>query len=88
MDQQIPPVRIPFTSISEDALTAIIESFILREGTDYGVHEVAYSTKFEQVLKKIKSDEFIITFDPASESVTLLTKKDWNQLMKGKEHEL
>ncbi|MBY0386510.1 YheU family protein [bacterium] len=88
MDQQVLPVRIPYDSISEEALAAIIENFILREGTDYGFHEVAYSTKYEQVLKKIKSDEFIITFDPASESVTLLTKVEWQKLMKGKEHEL
>lgn len=88
MDQQVPPVRIPYDSISEEALSAIIENFILREGTDYGFHEVAYKTKFEHVLKKIKSDEFIITFDPSSESVTLLTRIEWKKLMKGKENEL
>lgn len=88
MDQQVPPVQIPYTELSEEALLAIIENFILREGTDYGFHEVSYTTKSEQVLKKIKSEEFIITFDPASESVTLLTKNDWCKLMKGRDNEL
>lgn len=77
------PVLIDMGGLSEDALFGIIESFIQRDGTDYGVHEVSYSTKFEQVLKKIKSQEFLITFEPESESVTILTKDQWKALTKG-----
>ena len=33
------PVPIPFQDLSADALRGVIESFVLREGTDYGAHE-------------------------------------------------
>ncbi len=83
-----PPVLIDIEDLSEDALSGIIGSFIQRDGTDYGFHEVQFSTKFEQVLKKIKSKEFLITFDHDSESVTILTKNQWKDLMKGQNYEL
>lgn len=83
-----PPVLIDMEALSEEALQGIVESFIERDGTDYGVHEVAFGTKFEQVLKKIKSKEFLITFDPDSESVTILTQDQWKDLAKGPMYEL
>ncbi|MES1191364.1 MAG: YheU family protein [Steroidobacter sp.] len=30
------PVAIPHTELSADALRGVIDSFVLREGTDYG----------------------------------------------------
>jgi len=73
------PIEIPLSAISEDALTGIIESFILREGTDYGAVEVALATKIKQVMRQIEKGEVKITFDAESESVTLLNQIDWHQ---------
>lgn len=82
-DQVHPPVLINPQDLSSEALYGIIENFILREGTDYGVHEVNFEKKFSQVQKKIESKEFLITFDPNSETVTLLTRQQWNDFQKG-----
>jgi uncharacterized protein len=82
------PILISLENLSKEALFGIIESFILREGTDYGLHEMSYDKKFEQILKKIQQKEFLITFDPATESVTIMTQLQWRDLMKGKEYEL
>jgi uncharacterized protein len=79
------PVLIAPQDLSAEALAGIIENFILREGTDYGVHEVDFEKKFSQVRKKIETSEFLITFDPSSESVTLLTRQQWTDFQKGKQ---
>lgn len=70
--QKSPPIEIPFTQLSEEILQAVAESFVLREGTDYGVTEVPLDKKIEQVLRQIRKKEVLIFFDQDEESVTLI----------------
>ena len=35
-----PPVAVPHTELSPEALQGVIEAFVLREGTDYGDRDV------------------------------------------------
>jgi len=71
---------IPYEQLSEDALLGLIEEFITREGTDYGIEEVSLGVKVEQVRQQLKRREVVIAFDPATESVTLLTRHQAEQL--------
>lgn len=75
-----PPVEIPMDALSAEILDAVIESFVLREGTDYGRQEVELETKIEQVKKQLAKGLVKIVFDPNSESVTLLTDKEFKKL--------
>lgn len=67
-----PPFEISPDLLSEEALSGIIENFILREGTDYGWVEVSYEKKADQIRKQIEKGFVKIYFDPISETVTLL----------------
>jgi len=69
---QIAPIRLAPDDLEPDTLRAVIESFVLREGTDYGLHETSLEAKVAQVLMQLRRGEAHITFDPASESVTLV----------------
>lgn len=69
-------VVVPLESISEDALVALVESFILMEGTDYGVHEVPLKVKTEQVLRQLQKGDVVIVYDPSEDSCTLKRKED------------
>lgn len=75
-----PPLEIPSEALSSDALTAVIESFILREGTDYGVEEVSHESKVARIRKQLAKAEIKLIFDAESESVTFITKRDWDKL--------
>ncbi len=90
MDQNnsTPPLQIPYQQLNAETLQAVIESFILREGTDYGIHEAELAQKFSRVLKKIEKEEYVITFDSESETVNILTAEQWKQWQKGSPHEL
>ena len=44
-------------SSSPDALTGVIESFVLREGTDYGERDVPLETKVMQVRRQLERRE-------------------------------
>ena len=67
-----PPVAVPYTELSADALRGVIESFVLREGTDYGARDVSLDDKVAQVLRQLERGEARIMFDPASESITIV----------------
>ena len=65
-------IRVAPDDLAPDTLRALIESFVLREGTDYGAHEVSLEDKVAQVLTQLRRGEAHIMFDPATESVNLV----------------
>lgn len=66
------PVRVAPDDLQPDTLRAVIESFVLREGTDYGERETPLEIKVAQVLRQLRRGEAHITFDPASGSVNVV----------------
>ena len=68
------PILIQPTELSPEALRGVIENFILREGTDYGLVEVDHETKIEQIQRQIDSGDLQIFFDLSSETVTLRSR--------------
>jgi uncharacterized protein len=68
------PVVVPYTELAPELLHAVVESFVLREGTDYGEKEISLEAKVVRVLAQLKKGEAKILFDPESESVTIVVK--------------
>lgn len=64
-------VTIPFDVLSADALRGVIESFVLREGTDYGPSEYSLDDKCAAVLNQLRDGRAEIWFDPASGTVDI-----------------
>jgi uncharacterized protein YheU (UPF0270 family) len=74
MEDEAPEsVLVPYTELSAELLHAVIESFVLREGTDYGEREVSLQDKVARVVGQLESGKARIMFDPQSESVTIVT---------------
>jgi uncharacterized protein YheU (UPF0270 family) len=65
------PVEVPHTELAADLLHAVIESFVLREGTDYGEFEFSLDQKVARVIRQLERDEAYIVFDPESSSVDI-----------------
>lgn len=68
------PIEVPVAALSAETLDQLIEEFVLREGTDYGVSEVPLARKIEQVRAQLARGDVKLFFDPESESVTLRTR--------------
>jgi uncharacterized protein YheU (UPF0270 family) len=68
-------VVIPYTELSEDALRGVLESFVLREGTEYGERDVSLDQKVEQVIRQLKRGEAQIVFDPGTETIDIVVVK-------------
>ena len=74
-DKPLPPIVVPHTELSADALQGVIESFVLREGTDYGEHHFSLDQKVAHVLRQLERGEAQIVFDEVSESVDIRKKQ-------------
>jgi uncharacterized protein YheU (UPF0270 family) len=66
------PVMVPYTELSADLLHAVVESYVLREGTDYGAKEFSLEDKVTHVISQLKRGEARIVFDPETESVSII----------------
>ncbi|MEM7645978.1 MAG: YheU family protein [Pseudomonadota bacterium] len=69
-------IQISPKQLEKDTLHALIDDFILREGTDYGAQEVSLEIKRQQLLKQIESGHVLIFFDPDRETTTLVSRTD------------
>lgn len=63
---------IPWQQINTDTLKRLIESFVNREGTDYGHKSYSLDEKVDQVLGQLKRGEAKITYDSDSETCNII----------------
>lgn len=61
-------MQIPHTALSPEALQNLLEEFVTREGTDYGLHAYSLDDKVKQVRRQIETGRAVILYDPHSSS--------------------
>ncbi len=70
-------VEVPHESLDPETLTAVIEAFILREGTNYGAQEVTLETQIDQIRRQLRERSIKLVFEEESESCSLITEKQF-----------
>ena len=71
---------IPYQQLDAMTLNNLIEQYILREGTDYGEVEYSLEKKTQQIKQQIEKDNIFIMYSEMNESVTLVTKEEFQKL--------
>ncbi|WP_392552650.1 YheU family protein [Orbus wheelerorum] len=69
---------IPWQDLEQDTLLNIIESFVLREGTDYGFAEKTLAEKVDDVSKQLQQGKIVIIWSELHETIDL---KQANELV-------
>ncbi len=64
-------MKIPVETLSEATLAGIIETFVLREGTDYGHADHDLAGKCRAVRRQLAAGVAEIDFDPDTETVDI-----------------
>jgi uncharacterized protein len=72
-DDSQDPVVVPHLELSAEMLRGVVESFVLREGTEYGEREFSLEQKVAQVIRQLAVGEAQIVFDPASNTIDVIT---------------
>jgi uncharacterized protein YheU (UPF0270 family) len=73
VDQPRESVEVPYGELAPDVLRAVVESFVLREGTDYGEREFSLHEKVARVIDQLKHGDARVIFDPQTQSVSIVT---------------
>ena len=68
---------IPWQELEEETLYNVLDSFILREGTDYGAREPSLDEKRERLLAELKADKVVIVWSELHESLDIKDKKSF-----------
>ena len=63
---------IPIDCLDADTLTAIIEQFVLTEGTDYGEQMFTLEQKVAQVRAQLKRGEANVVYSEQYETVSIV----------------
>jgi uncharacterized protein YheU (UPF0270 family) len=50
----------------------VVESFVLREGTEYGEKEFSLDQKLAHVIRQLERGEAQIVFDPGTETIDIV----------------
>nr|WP_219606768.1 YheU family protein [Pectobacterium sp. CFBP8739] len=57
----------------------IIESFVLREGTDYGEQERSLAQKVEDIRRQLKSGEVVLVWSELHETLNIMPRDQFNE---------
>lgn len=69
---------IPWQELAPETLDSLIESFVLREGTDYGEHERSLTDKVADVKQQLKSGEAVLVWSELHETVNIMPRKQFH----------
>ena len=72
-------IVIPYRELSAQALRGVLESFVLREGTEYGEREVSLEEKVADVLRQLERGEAQVIFHTALQSIDIVVCKPMPQ---------
>ena len=65
---------IPWQDLAPETLDNLIESFVLREGTDYGEHEHSLKQKVSDVKRQLKSGDVVLVWSELHETVNIMPR--------------
>ncbi len=68
-------IVVPYHELSPDALRGVLESFVLREGTEYGEREISLEQKVADVMRQLERGEAQIIFNAALQSVDIIVSQ-------------
>lgn len=66
-------MQIPFEQLSADTLTAILEEYASREGTEYGEIDYSLAQKVAMLRKQLERKEIGISFNTDTETCSLIS---------------
>lgn len=65
---------IPWQDLDPETLDNLIESFVLREGTDYGEQERSLEQKVSDVKRQLKSGDVVLVWSELHETVNIMPR--------------
>lgn len=68
---------IPWQELEVATLENLIESFVLREGTDYGEQERSLAQKVADVRRQLQQGEVVLVWSELHETVNIMPRREF-----------
>lgn len=68
---------IPWQDLDPETLDNLIESFVLREGTDYGEEERSLEQKVADIRRQLQSGEVLVVWSELHETVNIMPRNQF-----------
>ncbi len=72
---------IPVEQLEAETLTAIIEQFVLREGTDYGENTYSLEQKVAHVRSQLEQKLAVLVYSELNERVDILPMREYKKML-------
>ncbi|MEJ4046837.1 YheU family protein [Erwinia sp. SLM-02] len=69
---------IPWKELDPETLDNLIETFVLREGTDYGEQERSLAQKVKDVHRQLANGEAVLVWSELHETVNIMPRGQFN----------
>lgn len=73
-----PFILIPHQQLAPETLQHLIEEFVTRDGTDYGLQESSLASKVRQVQQQLNIGKVVIVFNTESNSCNIVDKSTFD----------
>ena len=67
-------VIVPPSALDQETLRRVLESFVSREGTDYGPRVFTLEEKVDALRRQLTANEIYLTYDAESDSINLIPR--------------
>lgn len=64
-------LAIDYRILNENTLLAVIEAFVMQEGTDYGPTEYSLESKVQAVKKQLQNGKAELVFDAENQTCSI-----------------
>ena len=65
-------IEVPYTALEPDTLLRLIEEFVTRDTTDYGVRVRTLDEKVADVMRQLRRGEVVIVLEQVSNTINLV----------------
>jgi uncharacterized protein YheU (UPF0270 family) len=66
---------IPYNKLSPEALQALIEEFVTRDGTDTGYEKKSFENDVAMVKRQLKRGDAVIVYDQNTQTSNIVLKE-------------
>lgn len=70
---------VPWQSLDPITLENLIESFVLREGTDYGEQELSLAEKVADVKRQLVQGDAVLVWSELHETVNIMPRSQFHE---------
>lgn len=68
-------IPISHLELSPEALRGLIEEFVSRHGTDYGLNEKTMDEKVADVMRQLDRGDAVVSYDPKEQTANIVPKR-------------